>query len=189
MPEIFPAFVSNCLITISLRWGVRLVTRNSNNHSQFWDAGRQPPSRIHPALISPIWSHQTDSLDGYSFSCRMYECGTCWKAFPAGFNARNNHCDSTGHDEPEFECDTCDQNFDDNYERSEHMISWGHCANSRYKCNICIERFDTSQGQRTHEVNFHHYCQDCDRTFISLNNIKQVGNPAVLYTCRWINFL
>ncbi|OIW32642.1 hypothetical protein CONLIGDRAFT_699522 [Coniochaeta ligniaria NRRL 30616] len=103
----------------------------------------------------------------------MFECGTCGKEFRAGFQARENHCFSIGHDPPEFECDTCDEYFDDNWDRSEHMRYLGHATYSKHECSICIERFESAEETEEHEVEDHHYCHDCDRTFNNRNNIKQ----------------
>lgn len=55
------------------------------------------------------------------------------------------------------------------------MQRWGHCIVSKFECNICPERFESVTLCKSHEVNEHHHCRDCDRDFISLNNIKQVG--------------
>ena len=53
------------------------------------------------------------------------------------------------------------------------MASWCHCTSNRFECNICVERIESTQAQRKHEVDDHHYRQDCDRFFMSLNNIRQ----------------
>ncbi|KAK4124525.1 hypothetical protein N657DRAFT_644765 [Parathielavia appendiculata] len=73
----------------------------------------------------------------------MFECGDCGRAFPAGWRARDQHCEATGHSRPEYECDICDAYFDSEYSRRQHMIQ------------------------------DHLYCCDCDRYFQNFNNIKQ----------------
>ncbi|KAK4223681.1 hypothetical protein QBC38DRAFT_372664 [Podospora fimiseda] len=105
----------------------------------------------------------------------MFECGDCGKGFPSGWRARENHCNATGHNPPEFECDTCDLWFDDNYDKSEHMKNWGHQNDNLnyYECDICIELFTNRQDRTDHEVDHHHWCRDCQRQFINRNNIKQ----------------
>ncbi|KAK3997910.1 hypothetical protein QBC44DRAFT_255087 [Cladorrhinum sp. PSN332] len=111
----------------------------------------------------------------------MYECGDCGKAFPAGWQARQNHCHSTGHTPPEFECDSCDMWFDDNYDRSQHMKDYYHEDDylEYFECSICIELFTTSEERVDHEVEDHHYCSDCQRSFINRNNIKQHLNSRI----------
>ncbi|KAK4166941.1 hypothetical protein QBC43DRAFT_231628 [Cladorrhinum sp. PSN259] len=110
----------------------------------------------------------------------MFECGDCGKAFRAGWKARDNHCDSTGHDPPEFECDTCGLSFDDNYDKSEHMHMSGHVNNGTYyECLLCIELFTDEDDRTHHHVHDHHYCEDCQRQFMNLNNIKQHLNSRI----------
>ncbi|EEU40700.1 uncharacterized protein NECHADRAFT_32278, partial [Fusarium vanettenii 77-13-4] len=57
--------------------------------------------------------------------------------------AREQHCEATGHDAPEFECEVCDRYFDDDEDRKEH------------------------------EINNHLYCSDCEREFSNWNNMQQ----------------
>src|SRR5690242_19099689 len=56
----------------------------------------------------------------------MYECGDCYKAFPAGWRARDQHCNMTGHCRPAFECDTCHADFGSEQDGGQHMSVMGH---------------------------------------------------------------
>ncbi|KAK4153987.1 hypothetical protein C8A00DRAFT_43171 [Chaetomidium leptoderma] len=128
----------------------------------------------------------------------MYECGDCGKAFPAGWKARDQHCNMTGHDLPEFECDTCDAYFGSEKARRQHMSAKGHFSNqydsssnggsSNYgyydddqdwECALCDFCFGTEDGCNQHMVEDHLYCNDCDRSFMNYNNIKQHLNSKV----------
>ncbi|KAK4182043.1 hypothetical protein QBC35DRAFT_510683 [Podospora australis] len=108
----------------------------------------------------------------------MFECGTCGKVFPAGWQARENHCNSTGHEPPEFECFVCDEYFDDNWDCSEHMRDSNHLPNEYSECTFreCIEVFWDDEDAVDHEVHDHWYCGDCKRDFQDLNSIKQHRN-------------
>ncbi|KAK0669899.1 hypothetical protein QBC41DRAFT_99369 [Cercophora samala] len=102
----------------------------------------------------------------------MYECGDCYRRFPSGWRARDQHCNATGHSIPDFECFTCYEYFDDNWERSQHMHDWYHLPDEYYECAICIEVFRSNAEVTKHEVHNHFYCRDCERTFNNFNNIK-----------------
>ncbi|KAB5540315.1 hypothetical protein GE09DRAFT_1245347 [Coniochaeta sp. 2T2.1] len=99
-----------------------------------------------------------------------YTCGTCWKTFPAGWKARDNHCDATGHQIPRFECDRCERYFASESAREAHMWAKNHFD---LECNICDETWPNEEDVKEHEVEEHFYCADCDRTFMNLNNIQQ----------------
>ncbi|KAL2128841.1 hypothetical protein VTI74DRAFT_8573 [Chaetomium olivicolor] len=109
----------------------------------------------------------------------MFECGTCGKSFPAGCRARDQHCEATGHDIPDFECDTCDAYFGSEHARQQHMRAKGHFYEKEeeetpgWECRRCNNVFWTEQECRDHMVENHLYCADCDRHFMSYNNIKQ----------------
>ncbi|CAN8095931.1 unnamed protein product [Discula destructiva] len=49
------------------------------------------------------------------------------------------------------------------------MRDTGHCA---HECNLCYSTFPTAAEQAHHEKYSHYYCEDCDRTFQSLNNLE-----------------
>ena len=113
----------------------------------------------------------------------MFECGDCSKAFPAGWRARNQHCDATGHNPPEYECDTCDAYFSSDHARWQHMRAKGHFSQDEsssdddcygyWECSRCDDTFVTEEDCKEHMVDDHLYCRDCDRLFVSHNNIKQ----------------
>jgi uncharacterized C2H2 Zn-finger protein len=118
----------------------------------------------------------------------MFECGDCGKAFPAGWRARNQHCDATGHSPPGYECDTCDAYFSSDQARWQHMRAKGHFHQNEsssgddgcygyWECDRCDDTFDTEAEYSEHMVDDHLYCQDCDRSFMNHNNIKQVRPP------------
>ncbi|KAK4130590.1 hypothetical protein BT67DRAFT_410561 [Trichocladium antarcticum] len=111
----------------------------------------------------------------------MFECGSCVRAFPSGWRARDQHCNATGHDLPAFECDTCDLYFPNERLRLNHMRYNGHfqdnassCSSiaGEYECNQCSWSFHTEDDRNKHYIEDHLYCEDCDRNFISLNNIR-----------------
>jgi hypothetical protein len=113
----------------------------------------------------------------------MFECGDCGKVFPAGWRARDQHCEATGHSRPEYECDTCDAYFGSEYARRQHMTAKGHFYDnsssdsyraSSWDCPQCDDCFDTEEECDEHMVEDHLYCCECDRFFMNYNNIKQV---------------
>ncbi|KZL85925.1 zinc finger protein [Colletotrichum incanum] len=73
----------------------------------------------------------------------VYACGVCWREFPSGWRARDQHCDATGHCPPAYECALCD-----------------YC-------------FDNDQDKLDHERGEHLHCSTCGRDFQSWNNIHQ----------------
>ncbi|ROW09438.1 hypothetical protein VMCG_02207 [Cytospora schulzeri] len=104
------------------------------------------------------------------------ECGSCGKVFPAGFQARENHCRSTGHSPPTFECDRCHRWFNSENARWQHMDSLNHFA---HECSQCDETYPTEEEVEEHEIDDHYYCANCDRTFMNYNNIKMHLNSNV----------
>ncbi|KAK0611636.1 hypothetical protein B0T14DRAFT_439133 [Immersiella caudata] len=99
----------------------------------------------------------------------MFECGTCGKEFPAGWAAREKHCRSTSHLAPELECDRCDAWFGSSRAKFQHMEAKNHFA---WKCRDCEETYPTQERVVKHENEEHHYCNNCDRCFTSLNGIQ-----------------
>ncbi|KAH8736377.1 hypothetical protein BGZ61DRAFT_94103 [Ilyonectria robusta] len=108
----------------------------------------------------------------------MFTCGTCWRVFHAGWQARDQHCDATGHRRPKFECDTCDNYFDDEEDRRNHMDYRNHWFDDAPECRLCNSRFPTAGERNSHEVADHHYCAECQREFQSRNNLQQHMNSA-----------
>ncbi|KAK2741961.1 hypothetical protein CKAH01_01388 [Colletotrichum kahawae] len=76
-------------------------------------------------------------------------CGTCNREFWAGWRARDQHCNATGHSPPRFECYSCDDYFVD------------------------------SEDKQEHEAEEHLHCGPCDRDFTSWNAIQQHLNSRV----------
>jgi len=101
----------------------------------------------------------------------MYECGTCWKGFPAGWHAREQHCRATGHCRPDFECEECGDGFDDEDGHWGHMVQYNHFE---FECSQCGETWPTEQQRQEHERDEHLYCDECDRFFNNRNNLKMV---------------
>lgn len=103
-----------------------------------------------------------------------FECGTCGKSFPAGWQARDQHYCALGHEPPEFECDTCPRILRDDNAKFQHMLARNHFAN---ECRVddCDETWPTVEQRIRHEHNAHLYCDDCDRFFRSAHNLKQVS--------------
>ncbi|KAK1752702.1 hypothetical protein QBC47DRAFT_389129 [Echria macrotheca] len=115
-----------------------------------------------------------------------FECGTCEKAFPAGWRARDNHCNATGHHRPNYECDTCPRWFHCQSACDQHMRAKNHFVHSDnysdnnndsvsddcytynpYECRRCYDRFPSDQDRIDHEAEDHRFCNDCDRFFCS----------------------
>ncbi|KAJ4292902.1 hypothetical protein N0V88_005562 [Collariella sp. IMI 366227] len=115
----------------------------------------------------------------------MFECGTCDKVFPAGWRARKQHCEATGHEIPDFECDSCDAYFSSEQARQRHMRAKGHfdCYSVQespdWECHCCDDWFWTEQECIDHMVVNHLYCSDCNRYFMNYNNIKQHLNSKI----------
>lgn len=113
-----------------------------------------------------------------AMAAECYECYTCEKAFPAGWQARENHCRATGHSAPPFECDTCPRYFGSQRACNDHMNTLDHFADDSddsYECDICDETWPSEEDLTEHEIRDHYYCDECDRTFQSYNNIRAVS--------------
>lgn len=93
-----------------------------------------------------------------------YTCGTCLRTFPAGWKARENHCDATGHMRPTFECDSCARFFGSEKAQWQHMDACNHFA---WDCRFCNETWPTEDRRDEHEQDEHgHFdCDRCDRFF------------------------
>ena len=110
----------------------------------------------------------------------MYGCRTCRKSFPAGYEARENHCRATGHPSPVFECHVCGANFGHSKPLFRHT-SAGACSSAdephksdRYFCDLCDAEFSREKDCDYHELYGHFYCYDCDREFSTCDGIQQV---------------
>lgn len=107
-----------------------------------------------------------------------YECGTCGGTFPAGWRARDNHCNSTGHSRPSFECDVCARWFGSQLACNQHMRDTGHWPTvEQYECACCYDTWPTEERRTEHEHQHHSYCAECNRTFQSFNNLTMVRPP------------
>ncbi|RCI16407.1 hypothetical protein L249_1988 [Ophiocordyceps polyrhachis-furcata BCC 54312] len=88
-----------------------------------------------------------------------FECGTCGKEFLSGWQARDNHCSSTGHSRPDHECDTCHRHFRTEAACSQHMNDTCHWTRS-----------ESDVAEHHHDA--HNYCSDCRRFFADANAFK-----------------
>lgn len=84
----------------------------------------------------------------------MFECGNCRKAFPAGWAAHQNHCNSTGHSPPYFECDTCDAHFRSENARWSHMNAKNHFS---WVCRLCDDNWPTEEELDDHYIDYHNW--------------------------------
>ncbi|KAJ1337210.1 GDNF-inducible zinc finger protein 1 [Microdochium nivale] len=105
-----------------------------------------------------------------------FECGTCYKEFPAGSRARDSHCYATGHEFPDHECDTCHATFYSQTACEQHMRAKRHM---RLECDFCYETYLNEQDRSRHEAQEHDYCRPCDRHFQSQNNIQMHLNSRI----------
>ncbi|PHH72130.1 hypothetical protein CDD82_6168 [Ophiocordyceps australis] len=104
----------------------------------------------------------------------MATCGTCWRYFSAGGNARQQHLDAKGHSIPQFECETCFSYFGSRRAVCQHMNDARHWAASPDpECDFCDESFYNESDLRDHEINDHIFCRPCNRHFQNRNNITQ----------------
>lgn len=110
-----------------------------------------------------------------------FECGTCGKAFPAGWQARDKHCNALGHHPPAFECYTCPRILRSERARYQHALDLNHFEN---ECSLCDETYPTPEEQTAHEHEDHLYCRDCKRYFQSYHNLKQVSIWRVAWALR-----
>ncbi|PHH85428.1 hypothetical protein CDD83_424 [Cordyceps sp. RAO-2017] len=111
----------------------------------------------------------------------FFECGTCGKEFPSGWQARENHCYSTGHAQPDHECDTCHRWFRSRAACAQHMNDTGHWVKPcrPYACSLCDDTWSSKGDLTQHEHYSHNYCADCRRVFQNLNNLKMHLNSHV----------
>jgi hypothetical protein len=92
-----------------------------------------------------------------------YHCGTCWRDFPAGFRAREQHCEALGHLPPEFECDTCPGFFRNERQLTRHMNYRNHWVTppnsagdgepndgTGPSCAVCWKQFTSEAGRDRH---------------------------------------
>ncbi len=121
----------------------------------------------------------------------MYGCGTCGKLFPAGYEARENHCWAKRHAPPRFECDDCGEGFGNQQALDQHILagdcssdgeSDGSSSDDDYVCLICDAEFSNEEDCEDHEVDFHFYCRDCDRDFSTWNGIQNVSACSACLT-------
>ncbi|KAI5459426.1 hypothetical protein BGZ63DRAFT_491712 [Mariannaea sp. PMI_226] len=98
-----------------------------------------------------------------------FQCGSCSKTFPSGFQARENHCSSTGHERPQYECESCPRWFRNQSACNQHMDALNHWP---YECAVCDETWPTAEQRKDHQIRTHFYCGPCKRQFQSFNNIK-----------------
>ncbi|KAK9421795.1 hypothetical protein SUNI508_05396 [Seiridium unicorne] len=105
-----------------------------------------------------------------------FTCGSCWKAFPAGWQARENHLSATGHHAPTYECDACPRYFASEAARHQHMNTLNHFE---WECAICNETWPTREQRTEHEQEDHDYCRACKRTFANRNNLRMHLNSSV----------
>ncbi|KAI0022556.1 hypothetical protein F4780DRAFT_777616 [Xylariomycetidae sp. FL0641] len=106
-----------------------------------------------------------------------WTCGTCWRTFTS-WGARQQHMDALYHEEPMYECDSCARYFVSPQAKMQHMYALNH---HEYECDFyhCDETFPDEEELREHEIDDHFYCDDCDRVFQSLNNIKMHLNSRI----------
>ncbi|KND90257.1 PR domain zinc finger protein 16, partial [Tolypocladium ophioglossoides CBS 100239] len=91
-------------------------------------------------------------------------------ARPSQLEARENHCNATGHSEPDFECDSCPRWFNSKKALEQHMDATDHWS---FECACCDENWSTEEECTEHEHNDHLYCSDCNRFFQHWSNLQQ----------------
>lgn len=123
----------------------------------------------------------------------MFTCGTCWKTFPSGWQARNQHCRDTGHAEPAYECYTCDSYFGSKRAMEQHMDAkdhWGQSSSVEevwIECDYCDDQFATDAQLAQHEADAHNRCKSCNRRFLNHNNLKMVRFSTSLFLLNQAN--
>ncbi|KAI4863443.1 hypothetical protein F4820DRAFT_450015 [Hypoxylon rubiginosum] len=70
-----------------------------------------------------------------------------------------------------WQCDDCNRCFKTWRAREQHLDALGH-APLDFECHLCNDIFPEGQERRDHEVEAHCYCAECDREFMSQNNIR-----------------
>lgn len=109
-----------------------------------------------------------------------YLCGTCGRTFPAGWKARQQHCDATGHSPPPYECSSCPRWFNSDLACRQHMSNRNHFP---YQCELCDETWPSEEELQDHEVQDHFYCANCDRDFNTLNGIGRSVQYSLWAQC------
>ncbi|KAF4335070.1 zinc finger protein [Fusarium beomiforme] len=119
----------------------------------------------------------------------MYTCGTCWRQFSSGLQARQQHMNATGHEPPSFECDRCDRYCGTREAIEQYMNDMGHWDESSeseepgesdqsegtfYECDHCDHTFEQEDNLHDHEAKQHFYCVACECPFQYWNSISQV---------------
>ncbi|KAJ0117421.1 zinc finger protein [Diaporthe amygdali] len=69
-----------------------------------------------------------------------------------------------------FNCTRCWRCFNSAHAQWQHMVDKNHFE---HECSCCNETRPTEESRKEHEVDVHHYCADCSRYFMNLNNIQQ----------------
>lgn len=164
-----------CVIFKFASWGAPVTSFCPTHLCQLFlpTTQRSRPSR-RLGQFRALSQRSRSSRTARPFVATMFTCGTCWRVFHAGWQARDQHCDATGHRRPKFECDTCDNYFDDEEDRRNHMDYRNHWFDDAPECRLCNSRFPTAGERNSHEVADHHYCAECQREFQSRNNLQQV---------------
>ncbi|XXG94293.1 hypothetical protein Hte_000547 [Hypoxylon texense] len=70
-----------------------------------------------------------------------------------------------------WRCDDCNRCFGTVRARYQHLNALNH-APLDFDCHLCDDFFPDEQGRRHHEVESHCYCAECNRVFMSQNNIR-----------------
>lgn len=99
-------------------------------------------------------------------SSGQYECATCGLAFPAGMDARDQHCVVMGHFPPELECCFCTLTFESKALLEEHREKAWHFE---FRCRYCVgeskDRFGSDYARQVaaHERKIHLWrCSICE---------------------------
>jgi hypothetical protein len=69
-----------------------------------------------------------------------------------------------------YNCNVCWRYFNTQHAQWQHKTDKNHFD---WECACCNLTYDTQQLCREHEISDHNHCADCDRTFMSQNNIQQ----------------
>ncbi|KAK4215709.1 hypothetical protein QBC37DRAFT_398450 [Rhypophila decipiens] len=85
-------------------------------------------------------------------SAQYFCCGACPQTFSQGWEARDKHCDATGHDKPQFECARCPEWFASQAEVDTHMESANHWP---YLCQFCDLSWPIEDQCVEHETEAH----------------------------------
>ncbi|OTB03758.1 hypothetical protein M426DRAFT_321474 [Hypoxylon sp. CI-4A] len=87
-------------------------------------------------------------------------------------------------------CETCPKSYESWRDRERHLDNRGHYPLD-FTCAVCNRIYSNDERLRDHEIDECYYCSDCDRKFISYNNIKMhlhsrvhVGTNASCPFCK-----